>query len=396
LATQHSYIPLNDIKNETKMKILVLNVDRDNDFGRKANVKSPIIGIKDNVDAANRLGQADPEDSDVNAIFCAISTYNLLNSEGKEVEIATICGDIHVGIRSDEILSHQLETVIKKTGATEVILVTDGAEDEYIQPIIQTRIKITSIRRVAVKQSKNLEDTYYRILKILDDDKVQKQFMLPIGLVLIVWALFVLMGMTASGFGAILFTLGAYILIRVFHWERSIESIFGEIKSGLLTGKLSIYTSIISIVIIIASFTLAITNNDFEIKPEILPILSFMSDVVWGIVVAGLIITFGRVVDTYVTDRKNPWKYWIIFFSLFSFGFISYAMSEAMYGALKNFPNSFDITPFFTATFIGMLSSGVMIAIVGAITYHYIKDMYLMEKEKIEIEKQTSKIFDKN
>ncbi|MBN2602700.1 MAG: DUF373 family protein [Candidatus Thermoplasmatota archaeon] len=378
------------------MKTLVLNVDRDNDFGRKANVKSPIIGIKDNLDAANRLGQADPEDSDVNAIFCAISTYNLLNSEGKEVEIATICGDIHVGIKSDEILSRQLETVITKTGATEVILVTDGAEDEYIHPIIQTRIKITSMRRVTVKQSKNLEDTYYRILKILDDDKVQKQFMLPVGLVLIVWALFVLMGMTAYGFGAILFTLGAYILIRVFHWERNIESIFGEIKSGLLTGKLSIYTSIISIIIIVASFTLAITNNNFNMKPEILPILSFISDVVWGIVVAGLIATFGRVVDTYVNERKNPWKYWIIFFSLFSFGFISYAMAEAFFHALKYFPGSFDITPFFSATFIGMLSSGVMIAIVGAITYHYIKDMYLMEKKKIEIEKQTTKIFDKN
>ena len=378
------------------MKTLVLNVDRDNDFGRKANVKSPIIGIKDNLDAANKLGQADPEDSDVNAIFCAISTYNLLNSEGKEVEIATICGDIHVGIKSDEILSRQLESVIEKSGATEVILVTDGAEDEYIQPIIQTRIKITSIRRVAVKQSKNLEDTYYRILKILDDDKVQKQFMLPVGLVLIVWALFVLMGMTASGFGAILFTLGAYILIRVFHWERNIGSIFGEIKSGLLTGKLSIYTTIISIIIIVASFILAVTNKDFNRKPEILPILSFISNVVWGIVVAGLIFTFGRVVDTYVTERKNPWKYWIIFFSLFSFGFISYAMSEAFYNALQYFPSRFDITPFFFPTFIGMLSSGVMIAIVGAITYHYIKDMYLMEKEKIEIEKQTSKIFDKN
>jgi uncharacterized membrane protein len=35
------------------MKTLVLNVDRDDDFGRKAKIKSPIIGINDNIDAAN-------------------------------------------------------------------------------------------------------------------------------------------------------------------------------------------------------------------------------------------------------------------------------------------------------------------------------------------------------
>ena len=95
------------------MKTLVLNVDRDDDFGRKANVKSPIVGIEANIDAANRLGQADPEDSDLNAIFSAISTYNQLSKDGKEVEIATICGHMNVGVKSDQILTEQLENVIK-------------------------------------------------------------------------------------------------------------------------------------------------------------------------------------------------------------------------------------------------------------------------------------------
>ena len=129
----------------------------------------------------------------------------------------------------------------------------DGAEDEYILPIIQSRIKITSIRRVSVKQSRELEDTYYRILKLLGDEKVQKQFVLPIALVLIVGASFVLLGMASSGFGAILLTLGLYLLMRVFSWERNIASMWREIKSGFLTGKLSIYTYIIATIIIVAS-----------------------------------------------------------------------------------------------------------------------------------------------
>ena len=70
------------------MKTLVLNVDRDNDFGRKAKVKTPIFGIKENVNAANKLGQADPEDSDLNAIFSAISIYKKYIQEKRIVEIA--------------------------------------------------------------------------------------------------------------------------------------------------------------------------------------------------------------------------------------------------------------------------------------------------------------------
>ena len=98
------------------MKTLILNVDRDDDFERKTKVKTPIIGIKDNIDAANKLGQVDPEDSDLNAIFSAISTYRSLEKEGKDVEIVTICGHISVGLKSDQILTKQLEEIIEKTG----------------------------------------------------------------------------------------------------------------------------------------------------------------------------------------------------------------------------------------------------------------------------------------
>lgn len=378
------------------MKTLVLNVDRDDDFGRKAKVKSPIIRIKNNIDAANKLGQADPEDSDVNAIFSAISTYKILAKEGKDVEIATICGHINVGLKSDQILTEQLEKVIKETGAQEVVLITDGAEDEYILPIIQSRIKISSIKRVSVKQSKELEDTYYRILKILDDEKVQKQFFLPIALVLIVWAFFVLLGMAASGFGAILLTLGVYLLIRVFHWERNIAVMWGEMKSGFLTGKLSIYTYIIATVIVIAFGFQAYIQTDFTSNVELIPVLSFVTNMIWGIVIAGLIATFGRVVDVYVRDKKTPWNYWIVPFSLFAFGFISSAVFRSLHEALRNWPSSFFIEPFFYPTFIGYTITGIMIAIVGAVTYHYIKDMYMLESKKLEIEEQTTKLVEKN
>ncbi len=381
------------------MKTLVLNVDRDDDFGRKAKVNSPIVGIKDNIEAANKLGQADPEDSDLNAIFSAIATYNKLKQEKKDAEITTICGHISVGLKSDEILAEQLEQVIKKTEAKQVILITDGAEDEHILPIIESRIKITSVIRVTVKQSKELEDTYYRIIKLLDDEKVQKQFVLPIALVLIVWAFFVLLNMAASGFGAILLTLGLYLLIRVFRWERNIAAMWEEIKSGFLTGKLSIYTYILAIVILIANGILVyneVTHTNFTSETELLPTIFFVNNMIWGIVIAGFLVVFGRAIDVYVKDKKTPWNYWIAPFSLFTFGFISSAVFTASYKALLNWPSSFDINPFLTINFIGYTSTGIMIALVGAVTYHYIKDMHMTQSKELEIEQQTKKLVNNN
>ena len=379
------------------MKTLILNVDRDDDFGRKAKVKSPIVGIRDNIEAANKLGLVDPEDSDLNAIFSAISTYNKLKDEEKQVEVATICGNIKVGIKSDQILATQLEQVIEKTGTDNVILITDGAEDEYILPIIQSRIKVTSISRVSVKQSKELEDTYYRILKLLDDEKVQKQFILPIALVLIVGALFVLLDMASSGFGAILLTLGAFLLIRVFRWERNIAIAWEEIKSSFLTGKLSIWTTIIAIIILVAFFLFAYYNTNFESKIELVSVFQFLTNMVWGITLAGLIAVFGRAIDVYVNDKKIPLSYYVLPFSLIAFGFISYAVSSAFYQALKYSPALFNIVEEITEVdFIFYTIAGVLVAILGAIIHHFIRDIRQTKEKEMEIEKQTTPLVEKN
>ena len=373
-------------------EILILNIDRDDDFGRKAKVKSPIIGVENNLDAAIKLGRADPEDSDLNAIFLAISTYDKLKKEGRDVEVVTLCGNIHVGIKSDQILAEQLETVIKETNTTEAILISDGAEDEYILPVIQSRMKITSIQRVSVKQSKQIEDTYYKIIKMLDDDKVKKQFLLPISLILLVWAIFAILDLAASGFGAILFTLGAYLLVRVFNWEKNVSVIWNEMKSGLLTGKLSFYTYIISIVIIAVSFFYAYNNTDFNTELLwIIPVSQFLNSIIWAIVGAGLLSSFGRVTDMYVREKKVNWSYWIVPFSLFSFGFIASAIFGALYESLIA---DFSIKPFFYMTFIGYISVGILIAFMGAVTYHYIKDMYVLERHEKDIEEQTAKLLE--
>lgn len=376
-------------------KTLVLNIDRDDDFGRKAQVKSPIIGMQDNLDAANKLGRNDPEDSDLNAIFFAISIYESLKKEGKDIAIATICGDINVGVKSDQRLSEQLDIVIKDTNVEDVILISDGAEDEHILPIVQSRLKINSIQRVNVKQSTQLEDTYYKFIKMLDEDKVKKQFFLPIALILIVWAIFAILGMAASGFGAILFTLGIYLLIRTFNSEKKVALIWQEFREGLLTGRPSFYTFIIAVVIIAITLFYAYntTFNRYENFLDVL-ILKFLASITWGIVAAGLLAAFGRVTDIYIREKKILWSYWIVPFSLFGFGFIGSSLFDTFGQVLWDFHNErgFIIDSFYTLSFWGYIAAGILIVFIGAISFHYIKEEFIKDSYEVDIEEQTQKI----
>ena len=90
-------------------RILVLTVDRDDDLGNKTSIRGPVVNRRNVLTAALKLGMADPEESDTNAILGALAQYDrLLESKGAEdeVEVAVLTGDEKVGQRSDLSLIH--------------------------------------------------------------------------------------------------------------------------------------------------------------------------------------------------------------------------------------------------------------------------------------------------
>ena len=170
-------------------RTLILCVDRDNDIGFKAGVQSPVVGRDECLDAAVRLGLKDPEDSDVNAIFQGVKIYDDRLAKGDDVRIAVVAGDHHNLIDGDRKIAEDLRKIVWDLEVVECILVTDGAEDEFILPVIQSRVSVTSVQRVIVNQMPNLEGTYYIIKKLLDDPKHAQSILVPVGLVMLVFAL---------------------------------------------------------------------------------------------------------------------------------------------------------------------------------------------------------------
>jgi putative membrane protein len=110
----------------TQGRTLVLSVDRDDDIGWKANVESPAVGREACLKAANMLALADPEDSDINAIFSALKIYDELTAKGEDTEIAVVAGNHLHMIDGDRRIATSLEQVVRETGATNCILVTMG------------------------------------------------------------------------------------------------------------------------------------------------------------------------------------------------------------------------------------------------------------------------------
>ena len=215
-----------------EIKVLILAIDRDDDFGRKAGVGGPVIGRDACVDAALKLSLADPEDSDANVVYAAVKLYDELKESGEfdDLEVALITGHPKVGVKSDMELAKQLDEVLERFPADGVITVTDGAEDEQIFPIITSKVPIISSHRVVVKQSEGIETTYYILYRymreILSDPEVAKVALGIPGMILLFYGIAKLIGVwypesvkiiSATITGAILLIIGGYFFTKGFH-----------------------------------------------------------------------------------------------------------------------------------------------------------------------------------
>jgi putative membrane protein len=319
------------------MKILVLNVDRDDDFGVKAGLHSPFIGREENLDAAMQLGLKDPEDSDTNTLLAAISIYDEMIKKGMEVEVATICGDPKVGYESDLALATQLENILEVIKADRVILVSDGAEDEYIYPMVFSRIKVDSVRRVWVKQAPTVEGTYYILINMMKDDKVRKRILTPLGLILLVLGVFsilpkiielinnpALYGLVSDmALGMLSLVLGIYLLFYAYKVGERTKAWSKRTGKMIRSGSQVILFSIVSaIFLVIGLFFGAEAANSNPDGDWAVRTLLFISGTLWMWVFAFFSYETGRFVNRYLQLGKVYWSYMVVALSIFAIGFL--------------------------------------------------------------------------
>ncbi len=318
------------------MRTLVICVDRDNDIGEKTGLETPIVGRERSIEAATRLGLEDSEDSDINAIFGAIKIYDDLKSRNEAVEIALIAGDKNLGVDADLKIGEELDKVLTRTNADSVILVSDGAEDEAIIPIFQSRVKIDSVQRVVVRQSEPLESTFYMMKKMIEDPKFSHTFLPPIGLILFLLALSLIFELSDKAIGLILGVVGIYILLKGFGRESLLKDLLELIKLSLYSGRISLVTYIASVIfVLVGTFQGMAWSWDFytNMPPEIggflLPGVVFVKYAIWWYVGAILVPLCGKMMCMLIEGELIV-AHWTILFSVIASGIIVWGGSEGI------------------------------------------------------------------
>ncbi|MBZ3934854.1 DUF373 family protein [Methanimicrococcus blatticola] len=233
------------------MDTLVICIDRDNDLGEKAKVITPVIGRGANIAAAVSLATVDPEDSDTNTIFGGIRILDELRSLGVDAEIVSFAGDKNVGTISDKKIAEQLDEFLANQDAKSAVFVSDGAEDESLVPLVQSRIKVDSVQRIVVMQSENLESTYYMIKNFLKDPKLLQTFFVPIGLALIIYALAMATSNPQWAIIGTFFVVGIYMIIRAYSLNDKLILSWSELKKSFNSHQLSFVTTLAAIFLFI-------------------------------------------------------------------------------------------------------------------------------------------------
>ncbi|MCL4438975.1 MAG: DUF373 family protein [Candidatus Thermoplasmatota archaeon] len=361
------------------MTSLVLNVDRDNDYGEKVGIEGPVVGYENCYKAALKLITYDPEDSDANALFGAIKHYEELFKKGESVEIAMITGDSDVGPVSDEKIGKQLDMLFSEGGIDDVILVTDGAEDDYIVPLILSRRKIRYVNHVIVRHNQNIESMYYYIVKALKDKGLINKFIIPLGLIFLTY------GLVSFGFSVyeavtkaavlnpgsfaitlVTIVLGSYMVERGFEIGRSLKNLLRAVRDYAQETRVVFLSYVISASLIFVGIASSYVITSADHVTPLDGVLIFLSLFVWWLYGAFFALETGSAVEMYINRNFNG-IFRIIYGLMFSLSvaFILFGMLNYIRYVLSYISFSAAIVSIF------FLVLGLIIAMLSSMVHRY-------------------------
>jgi putative membrane protein len=334
---------------QTQKRILILCVDRDGDIEVKAGVKTPLLGRTANLDGAVALALKDPEEPDANAMFEAVRLYDRLHVEKQPEEIfevATISGNELGGVGADRKLVAELNALQESFNANEVILVTDGYSDEAVLPLVESRVPVSSVRRIVIKHSESIEETaavFTKYIRLLVDNPRYARMALGLPGILVLifgifWGINLFYPNTIYYYGiAFVLVLGGFLLLKGFGVDRATKDAYKYLRdysppplpmqisnyaviAGILCIAVSVYLGIASVSINAAPFPSDL-GGWLGITPKI---VSFFLKGVQDLLVVGVIIVLlGRSVKLYVERDSRllrnvglivtvAWSRWIL------------------------------------------------------------------------------------
>ena len=296
--------------------LLVLCVDLDDDLGRKTGVDTPVVGRDAVREAAVALATTDPEDSDVNVLFEGIHLADTIDDE--TVEVAAVTGVDGGDVAANRAVGEELDRVLAalETGEdVHALVVTDGAQDESVVPVVRSRVTVDGVRRVVVRQAQDLESMYYTIKQVLDDPETRGTLLIPLGILLLIYPLTVLanlLGFPGTVFGLASALLGLYVLARAFGVAELLDGAVERARQAVFTGRLTIITYVVAAALVVIGAVSGFRTLDTLGGGVAFGPLDATAALVFGSVqwfaAAGVTSSLGQVTEEYLAGRFR-WRY---------------------------------------------------------------------------------------
>jgi putative membrane protein len=297
--------------------LLVLCVDLDDDLGRKTGLDTPVVGRDAVEEAAVALATADPEDSDVNVLFQGLHVHDSIHEE--QVEVAAVTGLEGGDVAANRAVGDEVDEVLARLnadGPVSAIVVTDGAQDESVLPVIRSRVTVDGARRVVVRQAQDLESMYYTLKQVLDDPETRGTILVPLGVLLLMYPLAVLadlLGLPGVVLGVSSAVLGLYALFRGLGLETTVDDLLERVRQSLYTGRVVIITYVVAAALLLVGGVQGIEElRAVEAVRGPIGYGAAAAAVVQGalqwVAAAGLTSSLGQITDEYLHDRFE-WRY---------------------------------------------------------------------------------------
>jgi putative membrane protein len=378
-------------------RILILCVDRDGDLETKAGIKTPLLGRTSNLDGATSLALKDPEESDANAMFEAIRLHDRLQNEKQPEEIfevATISGSELGGVSADRKVVAELNNLLEAFTANEVILVSDGYSDEAVLPLVESRVPVSSVRRIVIKHSESIEETaavFTKYIKLLVDNPRYARMALGLpGLLVLIfgilWAVdnFVYPGAIYYYGIAFVIVLGGFLLIKGFGVDRSAKGFYIWVKEYSpppLPMQISNYTIFAGILCVAVSVYLGIASVSTNIAPFPVDaaawlaagprIATFFIKGIMDLLVIGLIIILlGRSVRLYLERDSRLLRNVALIVSVAWSRWILEGTANIIYN--PNLETPIDINNMFFQNFVFTIIVGMLIGIASVLLIYIV------------------------
>ncbi len=315
---------------------------------------------------------------------------------GDDVRIAVIAGNHYNSIDGDRKIAEDLRKVVWDLEVTECILVTDGgAEDEFILPVIQSHVSVSSVQRVIVNQMPNLEGTYYIIKKVLDDPKHAQSILVPFGLVMLIFAIGSLLGTTELAVFIVVGVLGIYLLFKGLGIDEYFSLALHGLKESFIGGRISfvcyiasIFIGLLGIVMGLSSFLTWYTAD----AGVLFYLLTFIYGSVGYIVAAILIALLGKIIDVIQNEPKMLPRVITLPFFVTGLGLIAYGASVYVISlpTIEGFPiDGVDGIRIMMLTTV----AGLILAFIG---FYIQKVLQKVEKYAPEVKEKSSKRFSRH